>query len=75
MRFIPKAQAPKAFAGFMALSMSCAMSALITFINVGASAFPMPWLRNWGVAFVIAFPVVLVLAPLGQRLIARFTVE
>lgn len=70
---IPKRHAPKAFATFMALSMSCLMSALITWINVGASAFPMPWLRNWGVAFVIALPTILVLAPVGHRLIDRIT--
>lgn len=75
VRFVPKAQAPQAFAGFMALAMSCLMSALITFINVGAAAFPNPWLKNWLVAFVIAFPTVLLLAPLGQKLIARITVE
>ena len=75
MRFVPKAHAPKAFAGFMALSMSCVMSALITYINVGSVAFPMPWLKNWMVAFVIAFPAILLLAPFGQKLIARITVE
>ncbi len=75
MRFIAKAHAPKAFAGFMALTMSCVMSALITYINVGPAAFPMPWMKNWLLAFVIAFPTILVLAPFGQKLIARMTVQ
>ncbi len=59
----------------MALTMSCVMSALITYINLGSAAFPGLWLKNWLLAFVIAFPAILALAPFGQKLIARITVK
>ena len=70
---LPRQHAQKFFAAFMALCMSCLMSALITWINVGSAAFPMPWLKNWGLAFIIALPAILVLAPIGQRLVAHLT--
>lgn len=71
---LPRRHAPKLFALFMASCMSCLMSAFITFVNLGAGAFPHPWLHNWGLAFCVALPCVMLLAPIGQRFVARFTI-
>lgn len=59
------------FAALMALQMSLIISAVITYVNVGGGAFPWPWVKVWALAFMVAFPLVLILAPLNQRLVAR----
>ena len=73
MKKLPRRHAPKLFALFMAACMSGLMSALLTFINIGVGAFPQPWLHNWGIAFCIAQPCILVLDPIGQRVVAHLT--
>lgn len=58
------------FAFFMALLMSCLMSFVITLFNVGlVPGLPALWLRAWMFAFTVAFPAILVIAPVVQRLV------
>ena len=53
------------FGLFMALFMSCLMSGAITAINIG---FPPDylarWMRSWGLAFVLAYPAILIVGRL-----------
>lgn len=70
---LPRRHAPRLFALFMAFNMSMLMSAVLTFVNLGEAGFPGRWLHAWGVAFVVALPLILVLAPLGQRFVAKVT--
>lgn len=59
------------FSFFMALLMSCIMSLVISVFNVGlVSNIISIWLRAWGFAFVVAFPTILVVAPLVHKLVA-----
>jgi hypothetical protein len=61
---------PVVFAFFMALLMSGIMSAVVTFFNVGAVPdFLSRWLHAWGMAFLVAFPIVLFIAPVVQKLV------
>ena len=70
---LPRRYADLAFATFMAFSMSMLMSSMITAINLGAAGFPERWLRAWGIAFTVALPLILVLAPIGRRLVEKIS--
>ena len=53
----------------MALLMSCLMSFIVTVVNVGfIDNLVWVWLKAWGVAFSIAFPAIMVVAPIVRRL-------
>jgi hypothetical protein len=59
------------FAFFMALLMSCLMSLVITVHNIGLvpDLFSI-WLQAWAFAFMVAFPAVMLVAPLVRKLVA-----
>ena len=60
------------FAFFMALLMSCLMSLVITVYNMGlVPDILWIWLNAWAFAFVVAFPAVLLVAPLVRKIVAR----
>ncbi len=57
----------------MVLIMTCVVVLVSTFVNFGFDAtFPFRFLRSWGIAFVLAFPLVLVLMPRLQKFFQRF---
>lgn len=57
------------FAFFMALLMSGFMSLVISLFNLGwVPDIIARWLQAWAFAFAIAFPTVVVVAPMVQRL-------
>lgn len=61
---------PYVFAFFMALLMSCLMSFVITLFNVGLIDNVLQiWLKAWAFAFVVAFPAVILVAPVVHRLV------
>ncbi|MGH8529322.1 MAG: DUF2798 domain-containing protein [Nevskiales bacterium] len=66
-------QARIAFALFMAFMITMIMSFVITLFNLRAAWTLGHWLQAWALVFVIAFPLILVLAPIGQKLVGRFT--
>lgn len=54
--------------------MSCIVSGLSTARAAGLStAFFPVWMGNWALSWAIAFPTVLVVAPITRRLVARLT--
>ena len=64
--------APVLLAFFTSLFMSCLMSMVITFINIGARPdFIERWLKAFGLAFSIAFPAILLVLPVAGKLVAR----
>ena len=68
---IPHKYTPYVFSFFMALLMSCIMSLVITLFNVGiVQGIALIWLKAWGFAFVVAFPTVVLVAPLVRKLVA-----
>lgn len=61
------------FSVTMAAGMAFVMTAVITAVNVGLpDDFVARWMRAFATAFVVAAPVVYVLAPQVRRLVARF---
>ncbi len=73
---IPVKFAPFIFAFFMSGLMAGIMSGALTALNIGLS---MATLLRWGhvfpTAWSIAFPCVLVLAPLVKRLVSKMVVQ
>jgi hypothetical protein len=62
------------FAALMALFMSCLMSLVITLFNMGlVENVAYVWLRAWAFAFVVAFPVITLVAPVVRRMVAMVT--
>ena len=63
---------PVVFSFFMALFMSCLMSIVITLFNIGwVEGIGLIWLKAWGFAFVVAFPCVLIVAPLVNIVVSK----
>jgi hypothetical protein len=68
---IPARYTRYVYAFFMAFLISCLVSFVITLSNVGLiDGFFGLWLRGWGFAFIVAFPSVVLAAPLVSRLVA-----
>ncbi len=54
--------------------MSCIVSGLSTFRALGlAPHFPALWAGNWAASWALAFPTVLVVAPVARRIVGRLT--
>lgn len=67
---IPQRYTGYVFAFFMSLIMSGVMSLFISLINVGViDGIVWLWLKAWALAFVVAFPTVVVVNPLVRRLV------
>jgi len=59
------------FAFFMALLMSCFMSLVISIFNVGwVDGIILIWLKAWGFAFFVAFPTVVLVAPIVRKFVS-----
>ena len=53
----------------MALLMSCLMSFVVSTFNMGfVDNLVFIWLKAWGVAFSIAFPAIVIVAPIVRKL-------
>lgn len=67
---IPRQYQKLVFAFVMALMMSCIMSFVISVFNMGFHANIVHiWLKAWGFAFVVAFPTIILVAPVVQRVV------
>ena len=63
---------PLLFALFMSCFMAFCMSGILTLVNLGwVEGFVRYWARGFLVAWPIAFPLVLLFAPLTRKLLAR----
>jgi len=61
------------FSFFMALLMSGIMSFVISLFNLGfIENIFFIWLKAWTFAFIIAFPVILIVSPVVRALVAFF---
>lgn len=69
---LPTRCQPLLFAGFMSGFMAFCMSGLLTLVNLGwVEGFFGKWLHGFLIAWPIAFPLVLLFAPLTRKLLAR----
>jgi len=69
---LPLRWQPLLFAGFMSGFMAFFMSGILTLVNLGwVDGFFGKWLHAFLIAWPIAFPLVLLFAPLTRKLLAR----
>lgn len=67
----PRFQQPL-FALLLSGVMSCIVSGIATLRSVGLTGeMPSLWMSAWWLSWAVAFPSILVLAPLVRRLVAR----
>jgi len=67
---IPKRFAPMLFSLILSGAMSLLVSGIATFRAVGiAEEFLGLWLSGWLTAWFIAFPAVMLVAPISQRIV------
>ena len=61
-----------AFALLMGIVTTGAISFVLIYLNVGfGSTFVKAWLNSWGLGYLLVIPIMLVIGPKLQRLIAR----
>ncbi len=71
---IPARFAPILFGLILSGLMSFIVSGLSTARAIGLSAeLPFIWMPNWAISWAVAFPTVLVVAPITRRIVARLT--
>ena len=75
MRKIDQRHASTLLAFITSLLMSCLMSLVVTLRHVGfvAEVWGL-WMEAFPLAFVVAFPTVLVVLPIARRMVERLTV-
>jgi len=68
--------APVVFALFMSFFMSGIMSLVVTTINIGlVDDLILRWLNSWPMTFAIAFPTIMVVAPMVKRIVGRLIMQ
>lgn len=71
---IPARYAPILFGLILSGLMSCVVSGIATFRAVGLPpGFLVLWMTAWAQSWAVAFPTVLVVAPLTRRIVGRLT--
>ncbi|MGB1045140.1 MAG: DUF2798 domain-containing protein [Candidatus Puniceispirillaceae bacterium] len=71
---IPAKFAPLLFSFCLSIIMSCVVSGVATLNAAGLDdVFAALWLAVWYKSWIVAFPTILVVAPLTRRLVARLT--
>lgn len=71
---IPARHAPLLFAFLLSGMMSCIVSGVAILRANGLNReLPAEWLAGWLPAWCVAFPCVMVLAPMTRRMVARLT--
>lgn len=67
--------APILFGALLSVIMVSVVSASVILINQGTTAFMSHWIKSVITTWPIAFPAVLVVAPLVRKLVLRITYE
>ena len=71
---IPKKVAPLFRSFLMALILPFVMIFFITLINVGLKdGFVLIWMKNYAIAFVIALPLIILLAPRIHKFVEKIS--
>mgnify|MGYP001038420750 CR=1 FL=1 len=69
---IPAKFAPIVFGFILSGLMSCMVSGIATARALGLGAgFFLEWMGAWGNSWLVAFPAVLVVAPITRKLVAK----
>ncbi|MGV3550341.1 DUF2798 domain-containing protein [Rhizobium sp.] len=74
--FLPKKYEHIAFGFMLSGMMSCLVSGFATLIAIGLTGeFPLHWLKAWIPSWMLAFPVVLVVAPFVRRVLSTIVIR
>ena len=74
--FLPRRLEPIAFGLLLSGMMSCIVSGLSTAIASGVDAgFLIRWMAAWFPSWAVAFPAVLIVAPLVRRILKGIVIE
>lgn len=69
---IPARFAPVLFGLILSGLMSCMVSGIATFrVLEAGTAFLPAWMTSWAFSWAVAFPTVLVVAPIARGIVAR----
>ncbi|MBU0799791.1 MAG: DUF2798 domain-containing protein [Alphaproteobacteria bacterium] len=72
-RKLPARTLPLALPFVISIIMSCVVSGVATFHNIGLPAdFIASWMSAWVFSWVIAFPTLLVVMPVARRIVFLF---
>lgn len=73
---LPRHLAPTLFGLILSGLMSLLVSGIATVRSVGVvQGLPSVWFGAWLSSWLVAFPMVLIMAPLTRRLVARITAD
>lgn len=68
--------APVLFGGLLSAIMVAVVSAVLLILNQGLTPdFILNWLKNFAATWPVAFPTVLVVAPMVRRFVGKVTAE
>lgn len=67
---LPPSLYPWVFAAIMGAAMTAIVTAVLAFWRGGFAV--LPWLQSWALAWLVATPVIVYLAPRARRWAARF---
>lgn len=71
---IPERYAPLLFALILSGLMSCLVSGIATVKTMGFSTdFVAQWMGNWRMGWAVAFPTVLLVAPIARKIVGFLT--
>ena len=70
---IPARFAPVAFGFFLSMIMSWIISGVSTFAATGGTGWVPVWFEAWLFSWAVAFPAVLVVAPIARRIVGALT--
>ena len=72
----PSQYAPILFSFFLSIFMPCFVSGIATYSAIGLiEGFFETWMISWLRSSIVAFPVILIVAPLTRKLVDKLTSE
>ena len=74
--FLPRKYEHIAFGFMLSGMMSFLVSGFATLISLGLSPeFPLSWIKAWLPSWILAFPVVLIVAPFVRRVLSGIVIR
>ena len=64
------------FSLILSIMMSCIVSGIATYSAVGLiDHFFLSWMISWGKSWVVAFPAILIVAPIARKFVNKITLS
>jgi hypothetical protein len=73
---IKKKHEMKVSLALMVLVMTSVVTLVSVSVNFGFHPdFVIRWVKSWGLAFIVALPVVMILMPMIKKLVSKFVID